>query len=177
VAFVGRSNVGKSSILNCLIGRRSLAQTSKTPGKTRACNLYDVAGQYYLVDLPGYGYAQVAKTARHGFAKLIRSYLSHRQMLAGVVWLLDIRREPTRDDLDLQSLLVQRGVPALVVITKVDKVSRGQRRQRSDAILATIDVPREQCVLTSARNKEGIVELRDAVATLLHDWHADPVGD
>lgn len=171
---MGRSNVGKSSILNCLIGRRSLAQTSKTPGKTRACNVYDVAGQYYLVDLPGYGYAQVAKTIRHGFVKLIRSYLSHRKRLAGVVWLLDVRREPTRDDLDLQSLLVQRGVPALVVITKVDKVSRGQRKQRTDAILAAIKVPPEQCVLTSARSREGIAELRDSVATLLHDWHAEP---
>ncbi len=177
MAFVGRSNVGKSSILNCLIGRRSLAHTSKTPGKTRSCNVYDVAGEYYLVDLPGYGYAQVAKTARHGFAKLIRSYLSRRERLAGVVWLLDIRRDPTRDDLDLQSLLVQRGVPALVVITKVDKMSRGQRRQRTDTILAALDVPSEQCVLTSARSKEGIVELRDSVATLLHDRHAEPAGD
>ncbi len=150
---------------------------SKTPGKTRSCNVYDVAGQYYLVDLPGYGYAQVAKTTRHGFAKLIRSYLSNREGLAGVVWLLDIRREPTRDDLDLQSLLVQRGIPTLVVVTKVDKVSRGQRRQRTDAILGAIDVPREQCVLTSARSKEGIVELRDSVATLLHDRHADPGRD
>ncbi len=139
--------------------------------------MYDVAGQYYLVDLPGYGYARVPKTTRHGFVRLIRSYLSHRERLAGVVWLLDIRREPTQDDLDLQSLLVRRGVPTLVVITKVDKVSRWQRMQRTYAILGAIDVPREQCVLTSARNKEGIVELRESVAALLHDWRAEPTGD
>lgn len=91
--------------------------------------------------------------------------------------MLDIRREPTQDDLDLQSLLVRRGVPTLVVITKVDKVSRWQRMQRTYAILGAIDVPREQCVLTSARNKEGIVELRESVAALLHDWRAEPTGD
>ena len=154
-------------MINRLIGRRSLAHTSKTPGKTRTCNVFDVDGTYLFVDLPGYGYARTSKKERRGFSKLIRSYLSQRDPLVGVIWLLDIRRDPSRDDLAMAELLAHRGVPVLVAITKADKVSRGSRRQRVAAILAAIDAPEEQCVVTSAQTREGIEELRDSVSELV----------
>ena len=167
VALVGRSNVGKSSLLNRLIGRRSLAHTSRTPGKTRACNVYDVDDRFRLVDLPGYGYARASKVERRGLSQLIRSYLSSRERLAGVIWLLDIRRDPSRDDLEMADLLVERGVPVLVAVTKADKVSRGRRRERVLAILDAIGVTDEQCVVTSATSREGVVDLRDSLEALV----------
>lgn len=167
VAFLGRSNVGKSALLNKLVGRRSLAHTSKTPGKTRACNVYAVSDRFYLVDLPGYGYARASRAERRGFSKLIRDYLSGRKLLTGVVWLLDLRRDPSRDDLEISNLLVTRSIPVLVAATKADKIGRAHRRDRLKAILDAIGVREEQCVVTSARTREGIDELRDSVAALL----------
>jgi GTP-binding protein len=167
VAFVGRSNVGKSSLLNRIIGRRSLAHTSKTPGKTRTLNVYDIDGAFYLVDLPGYGFAKVSKVERAGFSKLINAYLSKRHDLIGVVWLLDIRRDPSRDDLAIADVIADRGTPALAVITKADKVSRNHRRRRSGEIAAAIGVPEEQCLMTSARTDEGIGDLVESIVGLV----------
>jgi len=169
VAFLGRSNVGKSSLLNRLTGRRALAHTSKAPGKTRTCNVYVADGKFYLVDLPGYGYARVSKTERHGFSKLITDYLSTRQSLAGVVWLLDIRREPSKEDEQMANLLVQAGVPTLVAVTKADKVSRGRRRERIASIVTAIEVPEEQVVVTSAHTREGTEDLLESVLALVEE--------
>jgi GTP-binding protein len=167
VAFVGRSNVGKSSILNRIIGRKSLAHTSKTPGKTRLLNVYEIENSFYLVDLPGYGYAKVSKAERAGFSRLINAYLSKRQELLGVVWLLDIRRDPSKDDLAIADLLVDRGTPALVAITKADKVSRNFRMRRCTAIAESIGVPESQCLLTSAKSNEGISDLVESIEALV----------
>jgi GTP-binding protein len=159
--------VGKSSLLNRLLGRRSIAHISKTPGKTRACNVYDVEGRFWIVDLPGYGYARTSKSERRGLSRLITSYLSSRRELAGVIWLLDIRREPSRDDLGMADLLVDCGIPVLVAVTKADKVSRSRRRQRAQSILDQIGVAEEQCIVTSATNREGVVDLRDSLEALV----------
>ncbi|UCG85307.1 MAG: YihA family ribosome biogenesis GTP-binding protein [Gemmatimonadota bacterium] len=167
IAFLGRSNVGKSSLLNRLINRRSLAQTSKTPGKTRWCNVYSASGRFYLVDLPGYGFARISKAERSGFSRLINDYLSSRENLAGVVWLLDIRREPSAEDLNVANLLATRGVPVLVAVTKADKVSRGRRPQRIKEILASTGVAEDQCVVTSARTREGTADLQESVLALV----------
>ena len=121
----------------------------------------------YLVDLPGYGYAKAAKTARHGFAKLLREYLSRRRELVGVVWLLDIRREPSGDDHDARALLAARGLPVIMAMTKADKVSRGRRGARVQAIRAALDATDVEYVVTSARTREGIAELRDALQALI----------
>jgi len=169
VAFVGRSNVGKSSILNRIIGRRSLAHTSKTPGKTRTLNVYDIGGEFYLVDLPGYGYAKVSKAERAGFSKLINAYLSKRHDLVGVVWLLDIRRDPSRDDLAIADVIVDRGTPALIAITKADKVSKSFRARRVKSIAEALGVPEQQCLLTSARTDEGVIDLIGSIAALLQE--------
>ena len=152
-----------------MIGRRSLAHTSRTPGKTRACNVYDVGSRLLLVDLPGYGYARASKSERRGFARLIRSYLSERPNLVGVIWLLDIRREPSSDDLEIAGLLAQRGVPVLAAVTKADKVSRTRRQGRVHAIADAVGIHVDQCVITSATTREGIADLRDSLEALLVD--------
>ncbi len=128
---MGRSNVGKSSLINAVVGRRALAHTSKTPGKTRLVNVFQVDDRYYLVDLPGYGYARASKPDRRRFHALLQEYLSTREPLAGVIWLLDVRREPSPDDHEVAELLARRGVPVLAAITKADKLSRTRRGERA----------------------------------------------
>jgi GTP-binding protein len=164
---VGRSNVGKSSIINALTGRRALARTSQTPGKTRLCNVFAAEGRYYLVDLPGYGWARVSRSERAGLARLIRDYVGGRERLAGVVWLLDIRHPPSRDDREMGQLLGGRGVPVMAAITKADKLPRGRRAAQVRAILADLDLGEDQCVITSARTKEGIGDLRESIELLV----------
>lgn len=131
------------------------------------CNVYDVAGHFYLVDLPGYGYARVSKSVKRGFSHLLRNYISHRPTLAGVVWLLDLRRDPSPDDRDMGDLLEARGIPVLLTTTKADKVGRGQRATRIAAILEALGATESQVVLTSARTSEGIDRLRDSVNALV----------
>jgi GTP-binding protein len=168
VAFLGRSNVGKSSLINALVGRKALAHTSKTPGKTRTCNVYNVEERFYLVDLPGYGYARAAKAERRSFQALLRGYLSTRETLAGVVWLLDARRDPSAEDRTMAGELAGRGVPTLAAITKADKVARGRRRDRVSAILDAVELEEEQCIVTSSRTREGMEDLRDAINGLIN---------
>ncbi len=170
---MGRSNVGKSSLLNKIIGRRALAHTSKTPGKTRTLNLYSVAESFFLVDLPGYGYARVSKRERRGFSKLIQDYLAARKELIGVVWLLDIRRDPSREDLEFADLLALRTLPTLVAITKADKVGRSKRLARVRAIAESAEVPESNCLITSARTKEGIGDLVVSIEALVDDSKGD----
>jgi GTP-binding protein len=119
------------------------------------------------VDLPGYGYARASKAERRGFSHLITDYLSSRENLAGVVWLLDIRREPSPDDLDIANLLATLGVPVLVAVTKADKVSRGRRARLIERILAATGVDGDQCIVTSAQTREGTMELRQTVLRLV----------
>jgi GTP-binding protein len=167
IAIVGRSNVGKSSLLNALAGRKALARISQTPGKTQTCNVYRVDEAYYIVDLPGYGYARAGKRQRAAFRKLIYDYLGNRRQLEGVVWLLDIRRDPSDDDLAMAEFLAEHARPVLLALTKADKVARSRRSPRVASIAERVGVAEEQCVVTSVQKKEGIGELRDAVAELV----------
>jgi len=164
--LIGRSNVGKSSLLNALVARRALARTSASPGKTRLCNVYRVEDTYYLVDLPGYGYARASRRERAGFVRLVESYLRSRAALAGTVWLLDARHDPSAEDQAMGRFLAEHAIPVLVALTKVDKLPRGKRPDRLRAIAATIAVPEEQCVLTSSEKREGIADLRAAIDAL-----------
>ncbi len=168
ICVLGRSNVGKSSLINAVAGRRALARTSRTPGKTRLCNVFD-AGTFYLVDLPGYGYARVGREERRGLGQLIRGYVTGRRALAGAVWLLDVRRDPSADDLEIAELLDRRALPVLVAITKADKLGRGRRKHRAGAILAAVGLPEDQCVVTSVRTGEGIDDLRDSIVAFVGD--------
>src|SRR4051812_23390011 len=126
VAFAGRSNVGKSSLLNKLIRRKAFARVSNTPGRTREINFFEVNGQFVLADLPGYGYARISKERRAEWRPLIESYLRRSVNLRGVVHLLDVRRDPSDDDLQMLDFLAEVGAPTIVAITKVDKLSRAE---------------------------------------------------
>ncbi len=139
IAFVGRSNVGKSSLLNTLVGRKKLAHISSTPGKTRHINFYRIDGRYHFVDLPGYGYAKVSKTEREAWRKSIESYLTGRRQLKLVVSLIDIRHEPTRLDRELIEWLDQLGLPFVIVLTKSDKIGKGEIEQRLREVSEAFD--------------------------------------
>lgn len=164
VAFIGRSNVGKSSLLNALAGAR-IAKTSATPGKTRALNVFQME-RHYFIDLPGYGYARAGKDARTGFRRLLR-YALQRPSLRGVVWLLDIRHSPSVDDRDMQRVLIEGETRVLAALTKSDKLSASQRGSRERELREELELPEDQVVVTSAKTGAGIVELREAIAGLI----------
>jgi GTP-binding protein len=164
IAFVGRSNVGKSSLLNALVGRPGLARVSGSPGKTRLLNFYRLP-ELYLVDLPGYGFARASKQDRAGYRELITRYLRGRQDLAGIVWLLDIRHDPSKDDREIQELLVHSNRPVLAVLTKADKLTRSARHDRERALAARLELTPDQIQLTSSRSGLGIAELAASIVS------------
>jgi GTP-binding protein len=163
IALAGRANVGKSSLLNLLVGRKALARVSATPGKTRALNVFAWGDQCYLVDVPGYGWSRAGHADRAAWRLLVERYIAERPTLAGVLWLLDIRHEPSVDDRAFGRLLAARRVPVLAVATKADKVARTRRRERVAALAASLGCVPEDIVVTSARTREGQEVLRDAV--------------
>lgn len=162
IAFIGRSNVGKSSLLNSLTGRKGLARVSGTPGKTQHMNMFRLP-TFYMVDLPGYGFAQANKGMRAGYRKLVEGYLTRREQLKGVVWLLDIRHEPSKDDLAFQDLLAESGRPALVVLTKADKLGRQQQRLQAKVIAKALGLTEESLQPVSAIEGMGIAELGESI--------------
>ena len=167
VALIGRSNVGKSSLLNAMVGRR-IAKVSGTPGKTRAMNVFHLEqpAEFYLLDLPGYGWAKVSQTERQGFRRLLSGVL-RRPRLHGVVWLLDLRREPSAQDQEMQDVLAAGDTRVLAAFTKSDKLSRGQRLERARELRAALQMGDDQTVMTSAQTGEGMKDLRDAIALLV----------
>ena len=167
IALVGRSNVGKSTLLNRLVGRRALARISRTPGKTRALNVFSWGERCYLVDVPGYGWARVGQKERAALRRLVEGYLATRPQLAGVLWLLDLRRDPSPDDVAIGALLAGRSVPALAVLTKADQVSRGRRDARVRAVAGRLGLDEAACVVTSAHTREGMEDLRESVLAFL----------
>jgi GTP-binding protein len=162
IALIGRSNVGKSSLLNSLTGRRGLARVSGTPGKTQHMNMFRLP-TFYMVDLPGYGFAHANKGLRAGYRKLVEGYLTRREQLHGVVWLLDIRHEPSKDDFIFQDLLAESGRPALVVLTKADKLGRQQQRLQAKAIAKALGLSEDQLQLVSSVDGVGIEELGESI--------------
>ncbi|KPL10609.1 hypothetical protein AMJ85_05460 [candidate division BRC1 bacterium SM23_51] len=138
ICFAGRSNVGKSSLLNVLAGRPNLARTSKTPGRTREIHFFLVAERIYFVDLPGYGYARVSRQMRQRWGRLVEAYLSNNDALWLMIVILDIRRDPNEDDLDLIGWLEERAIPCVLVLTKSDKVSNNVFARQHRRILESV---------------------------------------
>jgi len=166
IAFLGRSNVGKSSLLNALVARRGLARTSGTPGKTRLLNWFRVVRggrEYWFVDLPGYGYAKVAKSERAEWKRWIEQYLNGRRTLRLAVLLQDLRRDPGEDERLLLEWLAERDVPSVVALTKCDKEKPMRRAERVRALQKSPELPAAEIVATSAETKLGIAELWAAI--------------
>lgn len=178
IAFVGRSNVGKSSLLNTLVRRKAFARVSRTPGRTQEVNFFDINHQFILVDLPGYGYARVAKTKRHDWQPLIDAYLRNTSQLRGVVVLMDVRRDPADDDVAMLEYLADLEIPALVAITKIDKLGKQARTEALTQILDATGLDDEQVIPFSAQTGEGRDEIAGAIASLLTapPWR-DPAGE
>jgi GTP-binding protein len=166
VALAGRSNVGKSSLLNRLVGRKRLAKVSSTPGKTRSVNLFLVNERFYLADLPGYGYARVAKSVKAGWAKLVEQYLTTSPDLIGLVLLLDCRRELTPEDEQLLGWLADRSIPALLALTKVDKLTRDKINRKVQAVEREVGV---SVIATSAEAGIGKTDLVQAINLLVDE--------
>ncbi|HWP97175.1 MAG TPA: ribosome biogenesis GTP-binding protein YihA/YsxC [Syntrophomonadaceae bacterium] len=168
VALVGRSNVGKSSLINKLVNRRGLAKSSSTPGKTRTINYYQINQSWYMVDLPGYGYARVSKKEKDRWGQMVDRYLEQRGQLRGVLMLLDIRHEPNRNDVIMKEWLEHKEIPFLLVATKADKISRGARSKQLALIRRTLDLKEQDIpVCFSAQTGEGVEELKQMLQELL----------
>ncbi len=167
VAFAGRSNVGKSSLLNALVRRKSFARVSRTPGRTREINFFRVNNTFVLVDLPGYGYARISKTKKAEWRPMIESYLRRTTQLRGIVLLLDIRREPSEDDRAMLDFLAELGVPALVALTKADKLTKTDARDAVAKISRMLALEPDQVIQFSAHSGEGRVELLEAITQLV----------
>lgn len=159
IALVGRSNVGKSSLINALVNRKNLARESATPGKTRGLNFYNIDQQLYFVDLPGYGYAKVSKAEREFWGRMIETYLITRNQLKLIIMLVDIRHTPSTDDQMMHQWIVSQNKPYLIVATKLDKISRGQIRKRLDDIRTTLELNEAGPVPFSAETKQGKDEI------------------
>ncbi|HEX6536704.1 MAG TPA: ribosome biogenesis GTP-binding protein YihA/YsxC [Gemmatimonadaceae bacterium] len=167
VAFSGRSNVGKSSLLNRLVRRKALARVSQTPGKTREINFFRVNDAFTLVDLPGYGYARVSKEVRSAWRPLIEGYLRSSAELRGVVQLIDARHPPTADDLQMLDFLSEIGAPTIVALTKMDKLVRREASERPAALARELGLDETQVIPFSAVTGQGRDELAEAIVALV----------
>ena len=174
IAFSGRSNVGKSSLINTLLRRTrsKIAHVSATPGKTQALNYYRVNEVFFLVDLPGYGYARVPTGMRDAWQKLIEWYLGESGLVRGVVHLVDARHDPTAHDHAMITYLAQVGVPAMVVLTKMDKLKQSQRQQAIARTLKDLELDPDQLVPFSSKTGEGRDVLLAALESLLEEGGA-----
>ncbi len=170
IAFAGRSNVGKSSLLNLLTGRRKLARTSGSPGKTRTINFYRINDAFRIVDLPGYGYAKVSRSVSESWGKMMEQYLESRENLVAVIQLVDIRHEPSAQDRQMHDYLRHYGLDGIVVATKADKISRNHLQKHIAMIRRSLDLdPADPVIPVSALKKTGQEDLLDVMEQLLEE--------
>lgn len=170
IALVGRSNVGKSSLINKVVNRKGLAKSSSTPGKTRTINYFIINGGWHLVDLPGYGYAKVSQQERNRWQKMIEKYLQKREQLKGVIMLLDIRHEPNKNDQLMKNWLLESGLPLLLIATKADKISRGNRPKHLAVIRRALNLElADTPIVFSAQTGEGVEEIKDSIIGLISE--------
>ena len=179
VAFAGRSNVGKSSLLNRLVRRKAFARVSNTPGRTREINFFKVNDRFVLVDLPGYGYAQISKARKAEWMPLIEGYLSHAPALRGVVQLLDVRHPASADDLQMLDFLADVGVPTIIALTKIDKLRPRELPERVRELAIQLHLDEEQMIPFSATTNAGRDDLAASVVALVEgpSWREGASGD
>lgn len=166
IAFAGRSNVGKSSLINTLVNRRHLVKTSSTPGRTQLINFFDINGQVVFVDLPGYGYAKVPASVRKTWGPMIETYLRGRQTLKGVVIIMDIRRIPGQEELNLLGWLKHYSIAGILVLTKTDKLSKSKQVRQHQRFAQTLEIDEENFILFSAKSRRGKNALWNAILSL-----------
>ncbi|MDF2821697.1 MAG: YihA family ribosome biosis GTP-binding protein [Clostridiales bacterium] len=167
VAFSGKSNVGKSSLINSLMNRKALARTSGQPGKTQTINFYLVNEEIYLVDLPGYGYAKVSKTSQEKWGSFIETYLKHSKQLRGVFLLVDIRHEPNNNDVMMYNWIKYNGYVPVIIATKMDKINRSQIQKNVKIIKQKLEMESDGIVIPfSATTKQGRDEIWDLIETM-----------
>ncbi|CCI85384.1 GTPase [Lactobacillus pasteurii DSM 23907 = CRBIP 24.76] len=170
IALAGRSNVGKSSLINTLINRKNLARTSSQPGKTQTLNFYRINGEFYLVDVPGYGYAKVSQKKRQEFGEMIQDYLETRENLKGLMILVDGRHEPTQDDIAMYQYAQYLDLPILVVATKIDKIKKSQVNKAISVIKKSLGLrDKDQLLTFSSVQKFHLAELQGWVEDRLED--------
>lgn len=170
IAFAGKSNVGKSSLINGLVNRKALARTSSQPGKTQTINFYNVNKECYFVDLPGYGYASVSKEIKEKWGKMIENYLHTSQMLKAVFLLIDIRHEPSSNDIHMYEWILANGYEPIIIATKLDKIKRSQIQKHIKMIRVGLDVvPGTKILPFSAQTKQGKDEILAVIDELVYD--------
>ena len=167
IAFAGRSNVGKSSLINVLVNRKNLVRTSNTPGRTQLINFFRINDAFTFVDLPGYGFAKVPLSVKREWGPMMETYLSRRENLRGTVLILDIRRIPSAEDLQMLQWLRACGIPPLLVVTKCDKLSKSQRSRQAAVIARQVGVEPEELSLFSALTREGLDGVWSRIEALL----------
>ena len=167
IAFAGRSNVGKSSLINALVNRKNLVRTSSTPGRTQLINFFNVNGMFTLVDLPGYGFARVPLAVKKAWGPMMATYFAKRTNLRGVVLILDVRRIPVAEDAQMLQWFRAYDIPAVLVVTKCDKVSRNEQQKQADVIARTLGVMKGDLCFFSALTKDGTEEIWKRIERLL----------
>jgi len=167
IAFSGRSNVGKSSLINTLVNRKRLVKTSSTPGRTQEINFFNINDTLVFVDLPGYGYAKVPKTLRRSWGPMIETYLVSRQVLAGIVLILDIRRKPGLEEMNFIDWLDQHRIPRILALTKADKLSKTRQMKQRKAISDELRVDPADLILFSAKSRLGVAAMWTAIGKLI----------
>lgn len=168
IALAGRSNVGKSSFINKLINRKALARTSSKPGKTQTLNFYIINDAFHFVDVPGYGYAKVSKKEREAWGKMMEEYFSTREQLKATVLIVDIRHQPTNDDIAMYDFLKHYQIPVIIIATKVDKIKKSQVAKHVKRIKDTLDVdPEDPIIPFSAETAQGKDIAWKAIASFL----------
>ncbi|MBW2513383.1 MAG: YihA family ribosome biogenesis GTP-binding protein [Deltaproteobacteria bacterium] len=168
VAFAGRSNVGKSSLLNVLVNRKNLVKTSKTPGRTQLINFFLVNQSFFLVDLPGYGYAKVPESIQRTWGPMIETYLSERKVLTSVALIMDIRRYPKEREINFIDWLNEQRLACIPILTKTDKLSKTRQMRQRFSIARLLSMDADRLILFSAKNRSGVAAVWKAIEHHLH---------
>jgi GTP-binding protein len=167
IAFAGRSNVGKSSLINCLLNRKGLVRTSSTPGRTQLLNYFAINEELYFVDLPGYGFARAPRSVREKWQPMVHGYLQGRENLRAVIWLLDVRRDPSKEDLEFLDWLEESEIPTIPVVTKVDKVSKNELGRCLAKISNSTGLEKELLTPFSVQTRQGHKEVWELISMSL----------